>query len=148
MGQSDGDSRPGQEPLPLRAVPNRDYQSLSGRSGPSGKDEIKLLEMTGKAFYRCNLDGRIDVATTGFYQMMRFKDYVPGGQLIRSVCGGDKRWKSFLSMLLDHSGEIRDHTQEYWCQDGNVTPFYTNARYYYDRFGNVAGIEATIRAIE
>lgn len=113
----------------------------------SERELRSILDNMQDTYYRTDVEGRIVRASKSAEKLLGYPiEQLIGRRLADLYCEPDER-DEFLRMLEANGGSVRQFESRLRRGDGTVIWVSTNAQYYCDAAGRVAGVEGTTRDI-
>ncbi len=113
----------------------------------SEKELSTILDSMQDTYYRTDKEGRlIRVSLSGEGLLGYRRDEFIGRPLVDLYVDPAARG-TFLNLLEEHGGQLRSHETALRHKNGSVVWVSTNAQFYFDEQGNIAGVEGTTRDI-
>ena len=113
----------------------------------SEQELSKILDSMQDTYYRTDKQGRlIRVSLSGEGLLGYRRNELIGRSLVDLYVDPGAR-EHFLTLLAEHGGQLRSHETALRHKNGSVVWVSTNAQFYYDEQGNIAGVEGTTRDI-
>ncbi|MDH5778093.1 MAG: PAS domain S-box protein [Gammaproteobacteria bacterium] len=122
-------------------------KAMIDRVSESEKDLRSILNNMHDTFYRTDTEGNITQLSNSVDKISGYKkEELLGTKLADLYVDPDGRNK-FLQTLTENNGSITDYEAELYKKDGSVIWVSTNAHFYLDKNGEIAGVEGTTRDI-
>lgn len=125
----------------------KDLQKMETKLRKSEKDLSGILHDMQDIFYRTDRNGNIIFITGAVEQCVGYKpDELIGTQLANYYAEPQKRLR-FLEKMTDNGGLVRNDIINLRHKDGSMVWVSTNAHFYYDDRGELAGVEGNTRDV-
>jgi len=113
----------------------------------SERELSSILESLQDTFYRTDVEGRLVKVSPSIKKLLGYKPEELMGTDLSELYVDDSGREKFLEHLQKHKGVFKGYQTALWCKDRSIIWVSTNAQYYRDEHGNIAGVEGTSRDI-
>ena len=104
-----------------------------------------ILNSLQDTFYRTDTEGRIIRVSPSVEKLLGYRPDELLGQLLGELYVDQSRRERFLAEMQKNNGVVKGFQAALKCKDNSIVWVSTNAQYYRDENGNVAGVEGTTR---
>ncbi|PJA31355.1 MAG: hypothetical protein CO187_09845, partial [Zetaproteobacteria bacterium CG_4_9_14_3_um_filter_53_7] len=113
----------------------------------SERELRNIFNTLQEAYYRTDIEGRVMKVSPSAGKLMACEPDELLGKEIAQYYVHESGREHFLQALHEGHGSVSNYEAEIRRSDGEIIWVSTNAHYFRDKFGNVTGVEGTIRDI-
>lgn len=113
----------------------------------SERELNSILDSLQDTFYRTDVEGRLVRVSPSVEELLGFRVEELLGTKLADLYVDDTGREKFLEDLQTHNGIVKGYQAALWRKDKTAIWVSTNAQYYRDEQGNIAGVEGTTRDI-
>jgi len=124
-----------------------DRKQMEEQAKESKRELDLIFQHLQETFYRADLEGKIIKLSPSVSKLMKCKPEDLMGKMLADYYIENNGREKFLTELKEGNGEVFGYEAEVRRLDGMPIWISTNAHYYYDKDGNLAGVEGTIRDV-
>ena len=106
-----------------------------------------IIDNLQDTYYRTDLEGRILRSSKSVYDLLGFKEEEILGAKLADLYIDPHGREKFLQLMQRNNGVVKNYEAALRRKDGSHVWVSTNAHYYFDKDGNVQGVEGTTRDI-
>ena len=113
----------------------------------SQRELATILDSMQDTYYRTDTDGRLTRASPSARELLGYEPDELMGMCLANLYVDPEGRNRFLQALQEGEGRVQNFEAPLWRKDHDVVWVSTNAQYYRDQAGNIAGIEGISRDI-
>jgi diguanylate cyclase (GGDEF)-like protein/PAS domain S-box-containing protein len=113
----------------------------------SEQELSNILESMQDTYYRTDAEGVITRASASVVRLLGYEPEEVVGRRLADLYVDPAQREKFLQALRDNGGKVQSFESELRHKNGSVVWVWSNAQYFYDQQGNVAGVEGTARDV-
>jgi diguanylate cyclase (GGDEF)-like protein/PAS domain S-box-containing protein len=124
-----------------------DEKSANEKLKASEKELTNILSSMQDTYYRTDKNGYIVRASSSVKDLLGYSEQEILGKKMADFYADPVGREQFLESLVSTGGKVRNYEAQLKREDGTLVWVSTNAQYYFDQQGNVAGVEGTTRDV-
>jgi PAS domain S-box-containing protein len=106
-----------------------------------------IIDNLQDTYYRTDLQGRILRASKSVYDLLDYQEEELLGTKLSDLYVDPQGRENFLQLMQQNKGVVKNYEAALRRKDGSHVWVSTNAHYFFDKDGNIQGVEGTTRDI-